>query len=310
LVAAALAGGAVLWATYTDSGREATGKLKDGLLDFRDIGIETFDGIRDALLVGDLEGAAEIAMAGFGAAWSEGLAKLMENWGGWIKAIVETAAEAFQEIAKLWATTQGAIAETLITASEHDSPMFRGILAGLGLSSLNPDTMLGVDMQAEQERRDRLNRELGLGPENVFDAAREQIDTATAGRVSAIEGRVGEFMSAFGQWADPAALRAAADARRQELADARDRQRLEREAERDRQQELAAASTAQAAQDAATQGVQAAQAVASSGTFSAWAIRGMFGGGQEEQLKEQRATTHELRAIHGVLRRQGLVLVG
>jgi hypothetical protein len=36
----------------------------------------------------------------------------------------------------------------------------------------------------------------------------------------------------------------------------------------------------------------------------------MFGGGQEEQLKEQRATTHELRAIHGVLRRQGLVLVG
>ncbi len=46
LVAAALAGGAVLWATYTDSGREATGKLKDGLLDFRDIGIETFPGRR------------------------------------------------------------------------------------------------------------------------------------------------------------------------------------------------------------------------------------------------------------------------
>lgn len=282
------------------------GTLVSEFQSFRGIGLETFEGIRDALLSGDLEGAAEIAMAGFGAAWSEGLAKLMENWGGWIKAIVETAADAFQEIGKLWATTQGEISKTLITASENDSPMFRGMLAGLGLGSLNPDTMLGVDMQAEQERRDRLNRELGLGPENVFDAARQQIDTATAGRVTAIESRVGEFMASFSAWADPAALRAAADARRQELADARERQKLERE----QQRQIQDAASAQTAQEAATQGIEAAQTVASSGTFSAWAIRGMFGGGQEEQLKEQRAATSELRAIHGVLRRTNLVVVG
>jgi hypothetical protein len=149
LIAAALVGGTVLWARYTESGQAATESLKSGLLDFRDIGLETFEGVREALQDGDLAGAAEIALAGLGAAWNEGLAKLMSSWGTWITGLVETFAGASQEIAKMWLGTVGQIAKGILTMAQQE-----GVVGDVMAQ------VLGVDIREEQRRNELITQQL------------------------------------------------------------------------------------------------------------------------------------------------------
>jgi hypothetical protein len=81
---------------------------------------ETFAGIGEALMNGDLESACQIAIDGVSAIWNQGIADLMTSWGDWIKAIVETFAGAMQQIAKLWVSTQGGISKGILSLAEHE----------------------------------------------------------------------------------------------------------------------------------------------------------------------------------------------
>lgn len=149
ILAGVLGAGAVLWAEWSYAGQGSMRKLTDGLLDFKDIGLETFEGVREALADGDLAGAAEIALAGLGAAWNEGLAKLMGNWGNFVNGLVETFAGAVQEIANLWLGTQGQIANAIISMAQQE-----GVVGDLMAK------VLGVDMREEQRRQEQLTAQL------------------------------------------------------------------------------------------------------------------------------------------------------
>jgi hypothetical protein len=60
----------------------------------------TFGAMLDLIRTGDWQGAAELAMSALAAAWHTGIAHLMESWGGYIRAVVETFAGAMAQIAR------------------------------------------------------------------------------------------------------------------------------------------------------------------------------------------------------------------
>jgi TP901 family phage tail tape measure protein len=64
LVAAGLTTGVVLWARYTDSGKAAVKSLSDLFTGLAETFKKTFKGISDAMMMGDLTGAWNVAMAG------------------------------------------------------------------------------------------------------------------------------------------------------------------------------------------------------------------------------------------------------
>jgi hypothetical protein len=217
-------------------------------------------------------------------------------------------------VADMWLNVQRKIAESVVELSGQDG-LAGGVAAALGASAAGRyvgSALLGVDMSAEQDRANRLNAALGLDRQDLVGEARANIGQQFEARQAAFSDRIGQFMGAFAEFADPAALRAVAEARRQELADARERQRLAREAQRQEERQAFDSTYAPAAIDA---GIEAAQTVASSGTFSAWAINaGMFGGNRQEQQLAEANTHLERMSRHTeetarVLRRGGVILV-
>ena len=80
LVVAAVAGLATWFATSTTWGRQMVTSLAGWFGELRDIAVEAFGGIADALAAGDLTLAANVAFAGLQVAWLTGTDSLMTTW--------------------------------------------------------------------------------------------------------------------------------------------------------------------------------------------------------------------------------------
>lgn len=199
LITAALVAGAVVWAKYTASGQAAVAGVMGFLGQFAETFQKTFGGIADAIQAGDLELAGRIAMAGlkvallqgvaaianavggqFGdflgtigqqivsgdlsGAWATTLAGMQDMWAQFSEGMVAIFTGAMRAVTDAWQATTSAISDWILkNASEG------GILGGLALAGT------GVDMQAEQERSNKLNaqaKRMGLaqGPDALTTA--------------------------------------------------------------------------------------------------------------------------------------------
>ncbi len=98
VLTAALVAGFAAWLKYSESGKAAFETLKN-----------IFGGIGDALALGDLGLAGEIAMLGLQEAFYTGMAAIIERWGGWVKSIVEVFAGAMGAVQKVFIKVQGFI---------------------------------------------------------------------------------------------------------------------------------------------------------------------------------------------------------
>ncbi len=80
LVVAGLTALGAVFVLTSEGGRTAIVKLGDSFGELKDIAVETFGGIRDALMAGDMQLAAKILWAGLKLAWGTGVNALMTVW--------------------------------------------------------------------------------------------------------------------------------------------------------------------------------------------------------------------------------------
>ena len=127
---ALVAGGAVAWATFTQSGQAAVGAMTGLFFRLFDTAKETLGGISSALMSGNLALAGTVAMAGLKVAMLDGVATLSEMLGGEFGKMVGTIGErlisgdltgawnaAISGMASVWATfAEGAVAVFTVAA--------------------------------------------------------------------------------------------------------------------------------------------------------------------------------------------------
>ncbi len=212
LVTAAVVGLGYAFIKFSDTGRKALEYLKKTFLpifsELFSIGKDTFAGITAALKNGQWSIAGKIAMAGLGAAWTTGLAFLMDNWGGFVHGLVNSFGEGAKGIATLWLMTQNSITKGILGMAEQ-----KGVIGDIWAK------ILGVDVRKEREREQRINQQrskLGLAPLAGFDY-NSIIDQQTLGAVNSITQNIQNATNAVNRYLDPKALHAKAEAYRKEI---------------------------------------------------------------------------------------------
>lgn len=266
-VAALLVGGTVLWARYTESGRNAIASLRQGLGEIMATAKETFGGIADALAAGDLQLAGEIAFTGLklaalqgleairglvgdavagivmklasgdiSGAWSDTLIHLSALWATWSEGVIKTFTAMGQAVINGWNKVVSFISGKILELAS--TPGFNALF----------EFVSGVDVRAEIERgkrlgvKDPLADAKGFAAESVaaradaMIAELERINQAAAAATRDASGAAAaaseESMSAFAEAASEA--RARLDALRKKAAAARseaDKERKEKAAE-------------------------------------------------------------------------------
>jgi TP901 family phage tail tape measure protein len=177
LLAAAIGTGAVLWFKYSNSGQEALESLKTGFASYKSIGVDAFQGIRAAIQNNDWKGAAEIAFTALKAAWFQGIADIMEKWGGFIRAVVETFAGAMNSIARLWVTTQGKISKGILSLAEKEG-VVGDVMAKL----------LGVDIREKAQKEKRVQQQRGALSFRAQEQRRQMEEARAAGKTEEAAG--------------------------------------------------------------------------------------------------------------------------
>jgi hypothetical protein len=213
------------------------------------------------LIAGDLKSVWDTVVKGMATLWAD-----------FCEGMVAMFTLAARGVTTAWEAAVGAISDAILETSSQ------GGVLGKAASAV-----LGVDIQAEQARANKLNAQLGLGPQNITDEAKEAARQQTASTANAAR----EFLDKIDQGMQ-ARSDAARDAFKGKLgggakAAGDEAKRLEAElaalaAEAARAKE--AAKTA-AAEEAALPGEPSAASVkqASFSTFSASALIAAGGGG-------------------------------
>jgi hypothetical protein len=117
LVIAAIVGGTVAWAKFTESGRQSMAFLGQLFGELSGIARETFGGIADTIAAGNLQLAAEVAWAGIKLVWHRGtqdINRLWEDAKWWFLAVWTEAKTGLAKVfVSLWADIQRGWAETV-----------------------------------------------------------------------------------------------------------------------------------------------------------------------------------------------------
>lgn len=179
IITALLIGGVAAWLAWTDSGQDAISKLKGVLSPFLAIFTETFAGIKDALMAGDLSLAGEIALTGlrlaflvgidmlansvggafgdflgtigtqiasgdFAGAWETAVLGMSAIWDAFTEGIKVAFADAATAVTDIWENTVNKITDTILAIAASDT------IAGKALSKV-----LGVDIAADQAKQEQ-----------------------------------------------------------------------------------------------------------------------------------------------------------
>lgn len=201
LLTAAIAGGIIIWARYTESGQRTVATLQEAFARIAQTARDTFAGIWDAIAGGDLRLAGSIAMTGLqlalvqgfdalgdliGGVWGETIGLLGAQltsgdlvgawqtvvqamaaiWDAWTEAIVVSMSRAVASVIDMWEGAVKGIADKLLQASAQ------GGIAGKIVS-----TILGVDMQAEIAKGQALDAALGLDKTDLLQDATAYANT-------------------------------------------------------------------------------------------------------------------------------------
>lgn len=201
---AALVAGAAYWAMYTESGQQAMAGIMAFLGPLLETFKQTWQGISDAIMSGDLMLAGQIAMAGlkaallhgvaaisdlvggmwgdfigqlgtqilegnFTGAWDTALTGMLAAFGDWGSFIVDIFTNVAETVTGAWESLTGIITDTILWLSSKFSSLGK--------------LVLGVDFAGEVERGKKLDEQLkakGLatGPgtlEEAQAAARQQL---------------------------------------------------------------------------------------------------------------------------------------
>jgi len=181
LIATALVVGAVLWVKYTDSGQRAFSFFLDSFKEMLSIAKQTFGGIFDAIVGGDLALAGQIAITGLrvmvltglvalsemiggvwggavagiggslmrgdvSGAWKKGIAMMSAAWKSFVSWVIGATAAMGRGITKTWAGAVKGTANWMLQTSAKGGAMGKAMSA-----------ILGVDMQEQQKRSDSLH---------------------------------------------------------------------------------------------------------------------------------------------------------
>lgn len=212
------------WLRFTESGRAAGGAIMDAFgqarevfSEFYDIFEQTFGGIKDALIGGDLELAGEIALTGlrlaflkgidliasmfdsrlggmlkdfammvsggdFAGAWNLVVKQMAALWDGFVSGIVTAFTDGARKVLEVWRKTTTGISDFLLDSSAQGGVMGKVASA-----------ILGVDMQKEIERGKKLDRQLGLNPSDILGDAKQGAENQLNATADAIQARIDEL---------------------------------------------------------------------------------------------------------------------
>ncbi len=201
LIVAAVAAGAVAWVKYSESGKRAFASLKAAVMPIIETLKTAFGGINDALASGDWKLAGKIAMAGLKVAFLQGLAAIQTAFpktfntvfsgvGKILDGIVAIFGKAMAALKGQWNTWGKNVLDTVMDVASKVVGTWQDAVQGLanwmlkksaegGFMGKVMSKVLGVDMAEVQKERDRLNRELGLKPEDVLAETRRSVKELT-----------------------------------------------------------------------------------------------------------------------------------
>jgi hypothetical protein len=108
-VSAALGGLAAYLLYTTDTGRDMLTALGGYFSDLKDIALGAFQGITDALSVGDWELAATVAWAGLKTVWYQGIKPLREAWNDFSYGLKTRFSSAVYGIEEVWSTVRNSL---------------------------------------------------------------------------------------------------------------------------------------------------------------------------------------------------------
>lgn len=208
---AALVAGAAYWAMYTESGQNAIAGIMAFLGPLLETFKQTWQGISDAIMSGDLMGAAYVALAGLKVAFLEGIAALSSIVGGvWGDFIGQLGSQIINgDLAGAWDTALTGILASLGSFGEIVVTTFTTIARAVTtawetLTNLITDSILwlsskfsglskfvlGVDLGAELEKEKKLNAQLGLGPPGGLEAVQNDARSQISGQADAFRNRL------------------------------------------------------------------------------------------------------------------------
>jgi hypothetical protein len=211
LLTTALVGGAVAWFRFTESGQAAWTGIINGVLPALQSLQQTFGGVLTAIRNGNWANAGAIAMTGLELALLQGMDAISAIFGEWlggiakqlamgdVKAAMQTAATGLYAVWAAWSemvvNVFTGLGRKLTDAWEAAvNALSRKILetsAAGGVGGKVASWLLGVDMQKEQARENKMNAErqrLGMttgGPADVTDEAARNAAAATKAKADA-----------------------------------------------------------------------------------------------------------------------------
>lgn len=334
LVVGGLVAGAIAWVRFTASGKAAVAAIMEAIGPLIETIRTLVGGIGDALMAGDLQLAGQIAVKGLQVIFMQGVDFIASAIGGTFGAVIgdigsrliqgdlrgawETVIAA---MAKLWADFSAGIVSVFTSAANMVVDTWKGAVksisnslletsAGGGLVRSAVSTVLGVDLQKEQDRLNEFNRKgaaLGTG----FNAGQTDVlggakDAANAS-VDAMAAPIKAFLEAMQQTASGAAASegSAVDARTGGGNDTT--AQLQRELEELRKQ---AAQAKQAANRGAGANVPDLSGAAEGktrvvvGTSAAALIAQLGGGGDSPQKRIAKAAEEHNKKLDVVIANQ------
>jgi hypothetical protein len=130
LVVAAIAGAVFIWARFTESGRSSIAGITKFLGDLLGTARETFGGIGDALMAGDLQLAGQIAVTGLQLIFAQGVAAIAKLMGGPLGDVFGTIANKLikGDLAGAWDTVTKGMAAAWDVVALGITTVFRQVI--------------------------------------------------------------------------------------------------------------------------------------------------------------------------------------
>lgn len=325
LMTAAVIGGVVAWTRFTSSGRAAVEAVRDFAMPIIGTIRETLGGIGDALTAGKLELAGKIAVMGLRLVFMQGLDAITGMIGGTLGAALGDVGSrvingdlkgAWQSavafMGKMWADFTGGIVGLFVQAADAILRKWQAMVSAIANSLLEQSAngglvgkavskVLGVDLQEEQKRLDKINaRGAKLGTFNTSQT--DSLGFAQSGVGASVNGMaspIKEFLDTFKSTAENAAAEAGGKlTSRLGATPSAEVSRLQDELAELRRQAEDAKKNAADAKGATAAGLDVGGLKASAsvvGFSGAALLASGFGGGMQDMAKDIRAQLIEQR---------------
>lgn len=321
LVVAAVAGGIIIWARFTESGQAAVQSLIDFFAPLLETALFTIRGIGDALMAGDLSLAGQIAITGLRLVMLQGIQAIAASIGGVLGNAISNIAgklirgdlkgawdSVVRNMAALWDGFVAGIVSAFTSAAKVVTDIWAGLTkrvtaALVQLAAESPalgKAILGVDLHAEEARRKKLDAEgaklrtwNGASSEDVFTGTNKAAQAEIDRQATSIKSTLDAVNSAMAAKAEESAAAAVADNQAGAAETSDEVKRLTEELASLRHQAAVAREAANLTKPTAGVGLpDVASAKKSFVTFSA-AAAAMQGAGPQDkvvrELKDQKA---------------------